>query len=179
MKADRRYLTAQQAAETLGVTKATLYAYASRGQLQSESVPGRPRECRYYREDIERLRERKETRRDPTRAAPQALHWGGPVLASGITVIQDGTLYYRGQDALKLAGKATLEQVAGLLWSVEDQEDVLFRQRCMLSGRQLTTLRDCAKDPFAQLQTALPMAEAVDLASYDLRPAAVTQTERA
>ena len=47
------------AADALGVTRPTLYAYTSRGQLQSEPAPGRPRERRYYREDIERLRARK------------------------------------------------------------------------------------------------------------------------
>ena len=37
--ADPYYLTAQQAADALGVTRATLYAYASRGQLRSEPLP--------------------------------------------------------------------------------------------------------------------------------------------
>src|SRR5216684_8478094 len=107
-----RYATAKQAADALGVAAATLYAYTSRGQLQSEPVPGRPRERRYYREDIERLRERKETRRDPAKAAARGLHWGSPVLTSGITLIQDGKLYYRGRDAVALAQHATVEQVA-------------------------------------------------------------------
>src|SRR2546425_6224306 len=93
-----RYLTAKQAADAVGVTRATLYAYTSRGQLQSEPAPGRPRERRYYREDIERLRTRNETRRDPAKAAEQGLHWGSPVLASAITLIHNGRLYYRGQD---------------------------------------------------------------------------------
>src|SRR6266568_1756991 len=96
-----RYLTAQQAADALGVTLPTLYAYTSRGQLQSEPVPGRPRERRYYGEDIARLRARKEARRDPEKAAARGLHWGSPVLASGITLIDNGKLYYRGQDVLK------------------------------------------------------------------------------
>jgi citrate synthase len=177
MQTERRYLTAQQASDVLGVTRATLYAYTSRGQLQSEPVPGRPRERRYYREDIERLRERKETRRDPAKAAARGLHWGSPVLTSGITLIHNGKLYYRGQDVSKLAEKASLEQVAELLWDAEAAErERLFEQRCVLSLRQLAQLRTCAKDPLTLLQTALPPAGAVDLASYDLRPAAVRQT---
>jgi len=176
MQTDPRYLTAQQAADALRVTRPTLYAYASRGQLQSEPVPGRPKECRYYREDIERLRERKETRRDPTKAAARALHWGSPVLASGITVIRDGRLYYRGQDVLKLAEKASLEQVATLLWAAQAEQDRLFSQPCALSSRQLANLRTCAKDRLTLLQAALPIAGTLDLASYDLRPAAVCQT---
>src|SRR5581483_5827218 len=50
-----RFLTAEQAAKALGVTRATLYAYASRGLLRSDAVPSQPRERRYYREDIDRL----------------------------------------------------------------------------------------------------------------------------
>jgi citrate synthase len=177
VQTERHYLTAKRAADVLGVTRATLYAYTSRGQLQSEPVPGRPRERRYYREDVERLRERKETRRNPERAAARGLHWGSPVLASGIALIQDGRLYYRGQDVLKLAEKATLEQVAELLWAAEAaEEERLFAQPCTLSPRQLGRLRSCARDPLTLLQMALPLAGAMDPASYDLRPAAVRQT---
>ena len=177
MPADRYYLTAEEAADALGITRATLYAYASRGQLRSQSIPGRPRVRRYYREDIERLRERKETRRDPTKAAARGLHWGSPVLESGITLIHDGKVYYRGQDAVKLAESASLEQVAALLWAADEIErERLFEQPLVLSLRQLARLRTCARDPLMMLQAALPIAAAMDLASYDLRAAAVRQT---
>jgi len=171
------YLTAHQAADALGVTPATLYAYTSRGQLRSEPIPGRPRERRYYREDIERLRERKETRRDPAKAAARGLHWGGPVLESGITLIHDGKFYYRGQDAITLAATASLEQVAALLWAADETERaVLLEQTSALSLRHLARLRTTAKDSLTMMQAALPIAAAADLASYDLRPAAVRQT---
>ena len=97
------FLTAAQAAAALDVTRATLYAYTSRGQLRSEPVPGRTRERRYYREDVDRLKERKVARRDPSKAAAHGLHWGEPVLESGITLIHGGTFYYRGRDALRHA----------------------------------------------------------------------------
>ena len=171
------YLTARQAAEALGVTLPTLYAYTSRGQLQSEPVPGRPRERRYLREDIARLRERKQARRDPDQAVARGLNWGSPVLASSITLIHNGQLYYRGQDVPKLAETATLEEVAALLWAAETAErDRLFDQPCPLSFRQLVQLQTCCGDPMTLLQMALPAAGAVDPASYDLRPAAVRQT---
>src|SRR5579862_5077933 len=118
-----RHLTAKQAAGLLGVTLATLYAYTSRGLLQSEPIPGRPRERRYFREDVERLRGRKEIRRDPAKAAARGLHWGDPVLSSAITLIQDGKLYYRGRDAVQLADRATLEEIAELLWGVEGEKE--------------------------------------------------------
>ena len=177
MPAGSHYLTATQAADALGVTRATLYAYASRGQLRSEAIPGRTRERRYYREDLERLQQRKEARRDPNAAAARGLHWGGPVRDSGITLIHDGRFYYRGRDAVQLAGTANVEHVAALLWAVDETErEQLFEQPCALSPRQLAQLRTCTKDPFARLQIALCVAAALDAASCDLRPAAVRQT---
>jgi citrate synthase len=81
----QRYVTAPEAARLLGVKPATLYAYVSRGLL--ESVPaehGRAR--RYRRADLERLRG--EGRRA---GASAALRWGEPVLDSAITAItQEG-----------------------------------------------------------------------------------------
>ncbi|HTM51803.1 MAG TPA: citrate synthase family protein [Bryobacteraceae bacterium] len=169
-----RYMTARQAADALGVTPATLYAYISRGRLHSEPAPGRPRERRYYREDIERLRERRETRRDPAKAAARGLHWGSPALPSGITLIHEGKLYYRGREVSELARKAAVEEVAELLWDADPaQRGRLFSQPCPLSPGQLARLRDLSRDPVTRMQAALPLAGAADLAAYDLRPAAV------
>jgi citrate synthase len=177
VKSDAYYLTARQAADALGVTAATLYAYTSRGQLRSEPIPGRPRERRYYRDDVERLRERKETRRDPSKAAARGLHWGGPVLESGITLIHEGRVYYRGRDAVALAATATLEDIAALLWLGDETERRRLRdQSSALSVRQLAALRATVKDPLAVVQAALPIAAASDLASYDLRAPAVRLT---
>lgn len=165
-----RYMTAKEAAQTLGVSLPTLYAYTSRGQLQSETVPGRPRESRYPREDVERLRERKETRRDPAKAAERGLHWGSPVLASGVTLIQDGRLYYRGRDVMKLAETATLEQTAELLWGGFGEGAAL-----RLPKGFVARLRRQIRDPYARIQAALPVAAAMDSVAYDLRPSAVRQ----
>jgi citrate synthase len=177
MKAGLYHLTAAQAANVLGITRATLYAYASRGQLRSEPMPGRPRERRYLREDIEGLRDRKETRRDPAKAAARGLHWGGPVLESALTLVHDGKCYYRGQDATELAATASLEDVAALLWAEERTERrALFGQSSPLSLRQLAKLRTTAKTSLTMLQAALPIAAAVDFAACDLHPAAVRRT---
>ena len=180
MQAGPYYLTAQQAAAALGVTRATLYAYTSRGQVRSEPVAGRPRERRYYRDDVERLKDRKEARRDPSKAAAHGLNWGGPVLESGITLIHNGMFFYRGRDAAKLAETSTAEQAAALLWALPENEEIererLFEQPCVLTHRELAQLRTSAKEPLTLFQAALPIAAATDLASYDLRPAAVRQT---
>jgi len=171
------YLSAHEAAAALGVTLATLYAYTSRGLVRSEPVPGRSKARRYLREDVNRLRERKAMRRDPSTAAARGLDWGGPLLDSAITLIHDGRFYYRGRDAVTLAATATLEDVAALLWGADDAErDVLRRQSAVLSARRLAAVRATAGDPVTMLQAALPIAGAADVASYDLRPAAVRLT---
>jgi citrate synthase len=171
------YLSAAEAASLLGVSRMTLYAYTSRGHLRSEAVPGRPRERRYHREDVERLLERKETRHDPAKAASRGLHWGGPVLESSITLIHDGRFFYRGHDAVALAKSATLEETAMLLWGADGTErERLFAQRCPLPRREWSSMRALTTDPLSALQAALPIAAAVDVASYDLSPTAVRLT---
>ena len=171
------YLTAKQAANTLGVSLATLYAYTSRGQLRSEPVPGEPRARRYYRDDVERLKERKVARRDPSKAATRGLRWGEPVLESGITLIHDGAYFYRGHNAIELARSSTVEDAAALLWSAETSErDRLFEQSTPLDRATIDRLRSCAPEPIPLLQAALPVAAATDLASFDLRPSAVRLT---
>jgi citrate synthase len=54
--------------------------------------------------------------RRPKEAAKATLDWGFPVLESGITLIRNGRLFFRGVDAVSLARDATVEQVAALLW---------------------------------------------------------------
>ena len=177
MPTDPRYLSAAEAARALGITRPTLYAYASRDQLRSEPVPGRPKERRYHRDDVERLQRRKVARRDPDAAAAEGLHWGGAVLESGITLIHDGHMYFRGHDAAELAETAGVEEVAAILWATSETErGDLFGQPCVLASRRLAQVRACTDDPFRQLQVALAAAATVDVASSDLRPSAVRQT---
>src|SRR5436190_856369 len=95
-----RYLTAAEAAEVLEISLPTLYAYVSRGLVRSEAVGGSRRDRRYRREDVDRLLARQAQRRHPERTGEQALSWGVPVLESGLTLIANGGLYYRGQDAI-------------------------------------------------------------------------------
>ena len=67
------YLTAKEAAGELGVSLKTLYACVSRGLIRSEAVGGKRRNRRYRAEDVRRLKERKEWRRNPERAMEGAL----------------------------------------------------------------------------------------------------------
>src|SRR5262245_40407617 len=118
MKAAKQaWMDAAEAVALLGVSPATLYAYVSRGRIRSEASPGSSRKRRYSRDDVERMRSRTQERRNPEKAAEQALHWGLPILESGITLIADGRLYYRGRDAIELARTISLQEVAALLWT--------------------------------------------------------------
>ena len=82
-----RYLSADEAAQALDIQPATLYAYVSRGMLRSDAVPG-TRQRRYLLADVRKLQQRQQTRRDPSRAAQNALQFfGEPVLESSLTLI--------------------------------------------------------------------------------------------
>jgi citrate synthase len=171
-----RFLTAQEAAAELGISLATLYAYASRGMLRSEAVPGEPRARRYPREDVLRLKDKKELRREPEKAAPKALSWGLPVLESALTLIRDGRLYYRGRDAVELARTATVEEVAALLWTGDRGEATrLFSGAAGDTGEPPRIGWHLAEGltPIERCQVAVPLAGAADLSAWDLRPAAV------
>src|SRR6478735_7299340 len=97
------WISAADAARLLGVSRATLYAYVSRGFVRSQTSPRSPRERAYARDDVERLQRRTEERRAPDKAAARALQWGLPILESSITLIDGQRLYYRGLDATMLA----------------------------------------------------------------------------
>ncbi len=109
------YLSAPDAAARLGVSRQTLYAYVSRGLLQAHAGDN-TRESRYLQQDVERLAGQRTRGRKPTEVVKAALDWGLPVLESSITLIEDGQLYYRGENAVALAATCTVEDLADLLW---------------------------------------------------------------
>lgn len=177
-----QYLTAQEAADELDVSLATLYSYVSRGLVRSEADGEQKRNRRYRQEDVQHLKERKEQHRDPGIVAERALHLGAPVLESAITLITDDRFYYRGRDVLTLATSSSVEQVAALLWLGEWQTDsfTLLEQRLRsLSPRYQETRRQLADlklRPLEAFQVLLPLAAIDDIAAYNARPAAVAQT---
>ncbi|WP_243372248.1 citrate synthase family protein [Microvirga solisilvae] len=107
--------SAEEASSRLGISRASLYAYVSRGLIRSFSSPHDPRQRLYALDDVEALIEKKARFRRPAAAAATALDWGLPVLETSITQIKDGHLYYRGHDAVAWAEEATLEETALLL----------------------------------------------------------------
>jgi citrate synthase len=166
------WLAAEEATKRLGVSRATLYAYVSRGHVRSEAVPGHPRQRRYASEDVERLRSRAEERKNPEKAAEHALRWGVPVLESAITLIANGHLYYRGHDAAQLARTKTLEEVAALVWTGSFESDLFDTPLHVVAGGQ-----SAIDLPFVtRAQSILPLVAARDPLAFDLRPKAVAQT---
>src|SRR5215212_11057815 len=170
MKGD--FLGATEAAKRLGVSRATLYAYVSRGFIRSEAAPGKSRERRYSREDVERLQRRTEERKDPEKAAQHALRWGMPILESAITLIANNKLYYRGHDSADLARKRSLEDVASLIWTGAFDTDVFDTPLHVVAGEE--SVDDL---PFVnRAQSILAIVAARDPLAFDLRPRAVAQT---
>jgi citrate synthase len=130
---------------------------------------------------VEKLKLRKEQRRNPAQIVQEALHWGTPVLDSALTLITKDHIYYRGRDAVELATTHSVEEVAALMWtgdltakidSLEQRTDQpgafprLMAARSQLQGVSI----------MGQFQALLPLAAFDDLAAYDLQPAAVIET---
>jgi citrate synthase len=106
-----------EAAQILGISRQSLYAYVSRGLLASEPGPGPSRARRYRRDVVERLARERGRRARSEAGAREALSWGLPVVDSALTLIDDGRLMYRGVDVVALSRDATFEQVTALLWT--------------------------------------------------------------
>lgn len=172
------HFAADEAARELGISLPTLYAYVSRGLIRSEAVGGSSRSRRYRAEDVRLLKQRKELRRNPAKAVEGALHWGQPLMESGITLIANGHVYYRGHDAVALAKSRTVEEVAALIWTGDFvSAEKLFTPQLDLSRRCLAVRKHLPGLPVVEaFEVLLPIVAADDIAACDLRPAAVAQT---
>jgi citrate synthase len=178
MTTSARYVSAQEAAELLGISQATLYSYVSRGLIRSEMADSARRQRRYHLDDVEALLARKEYRREPGRAAQSAMSFGMPVLDSAITMIQDGRLFYRGCDALALAQERTVEEVAALVWLDRlDAEELFASQRSRVEKlRGLSPPGLGMANPIEFFQIILARAGMEDLAAHATDATAIAAT---
>ena len=155
------WIDAATAAARLDVSKATLYAYVSRGKLKS--APGATHNASVYRRsDVERLALQRGKARRPREVARAALAWGLPVLESGLTLIESQRLYYRGVAACSMAASADLETVACLLWCC-DARDAFGDGIALPAARTapdlaMLPLPDRMLSRFTLLQARLPYA---------------------
>jgi citrate synthase len=162
-------LTAQEAAERLGVKPATVYAYVSRGMLRRErDAAGR---SRFALAEVDRLVKR--GRRDRPQGAELRIE-------SALTAIEDDSIFYRGEDLFLLARSRTFEEVAQFLWTGELRDvqpwtaDVGALEA---AGRVQAALPE-ATLPLDRLRVAMPVLAALDPLRYDTGERAVVVTGR-
>src|SRR5581483_6610591 len=155
-------LSARDAARQLGIKRDSLYAYVSRGLLQSVALPG-SRERWYRAEDVARFRAGRGGER-----AREALM---PVIDTAISSIENGRFFYRGKNAVALADRAALEDVAALLWGAAPEESAAAAPEtdAESGGDGLFGLIE-------RCQTRLAALSAADMAALDLTRAGVVRT---
>lgn len=162
------YMTAEQVAQALSVTLATVYVYVSRKLIRSEAIPG-TRIRRYWQPDVERLQKGKVTNKEVT---------NDKLLSSEtrITLLSETGIYYRGKDAVELSKNASFEDVVGLLW--EADVNTLFSQPVPAPIKSLEQMLVHTRGWSAvdRAISLFPLIEREDFKSYDLTHAAYTRT---
>lgn len=103
----------------LGVKAQTLYAYTSRGRIRMQPDPVDSRRSLYNADDIAEVSVRKARGRKPASIAASSMDWGEPAIPTGLSTVHRGQLHYCGRDAMELARNATIEEIAALLWGVD------------------------------------------------------------
>ncbi len=158
------YLTAEEASEILGVTRATLYSYVSRHGIRSKLVAGSKQRL-YWKDDILIA---KRPRGRPRGSKMESLH------ASAISLISETHLYYRGRDAIELAQTATFEEVASLLWDGSPED--LFTPRLPEFPAVATRIGAMMEDASGSERAIamLPLIETANPRAFDLSPAGLT-----
>jgi citrate synthase len=105
-----RYVGAAEASRQLGVQRATLYAYVSRGLIERQvAVDGRT--SLYSVDDLDALARRVRRREVPPRPSLDVQ------IATSVTAIDEDGVRYRGHDIAELARTSSFEAVAELLWT--------------------------------------------------------------
>jgi citrate synthase len=155
-----RMLSTEEAARRLGIKVPTLYAYVSRGLLESHPDPAR-RGSLFDLDAIEALAVRSRGgRQTATRLA---------TVTTGVTQLdqQRGPIY-RGRPATELARTHSFEEVAAILWQSEEGGDWAAPD-----------LGPCPLMPtLERMRWALVLCGASDPLRADLRPAAVARAAR-
>lgn len=163
-------LSTEEAARRLGVKPATIYAYVSRGLLTSErNADGKG--SLFAEEEIEAFAAGR--RRSPVPGE-------SPPIRTGLTLIKDGHLYFRGHDAAELAVGTPYESVASLLWTGELVPDARFwpSAELLALAEAVTAPLPAAARPTDRFRVIVAAAAAADPFRFDTTPAAVLATGR-
>ena len=173
----KRYLSAQEASEILQINITSLYAYVSRGLIRSEQGEGKSRAKRYHSEDVYKLAERKEARKNPEKLVENALHWGTPILESSITLIKNNQLFYRGISINELVDNWTFEEVASLIWQPNlNHRQNLFTAQRKEDNQSMINRVEKQLDYIEGLQAMLAVISASDYSAYDTKRDKVINT---
>jgi citrate synthase len=168
-------IDAVDAARRLGIKLDTLYAYVSRGLVRSVVTPGK-KERRYYAVDVERLK-RGRRKGGRTQAPSPAFDRFAPVLDTSLCFVEDGRLYYRGIDAIDLAERASLEDVAALLWGVEQLPEIGKRPSYLRFSTATRTHLSNAP-PLERAKNVLLQLAMNDVVAFDTSLPVVTRVGR-
>jgi citrate synthase len=165
MDAEPTLMTTDEVAHRLGVKPATVYAYVSRGLLTSRrNADGKG--SLFPKPDVDAFvagRNRSTT----------------PGIQTGITLIKDGALYYRGRDACVLARTASFESVATLLWTGDlTHVDLVPRPDLLALALAVTGPLPATARHTDRLRVVAAAAAAADPLRFDTSPAAVVVTGR-
>jgi citrate synthase len=158
-------LTTDEVAVLLGVKPSTVYAYVSRGLLHSRrNADGKG--SLFTKADVDAF-------------AAGRRRTTAPAIQTGVTLIRDGRLYYRGRDVAALSTDTPYEAVAGLLWtgSLDDAAFPVDRGLVDLAVRVTAPLPEPARLT-DRLRVTVAAASAADPLRFDTTPAAVVTTGR-
>ncbi|MEE4542330.1 citrate/2-methylcitrate synthase [Streptomyces sp. V4-01] len=192
----------QEAARRLGVKPETLYAYVSRGLLDSRRAAG-GRGSTFDPGQVAALARRGNkagAAGGPAAAAPAGTGAGtraGTEAGSGvgagagtagdafrvrtaITLIEPDRFSFRGVDATELAAACSFEEIAAWLWSGTMRRSVRFEapREQLAAARAAAASLPAGCGPMDRLRVAVIAAAAADPLRFDLAPEAVLGTAR-
>ena len=160
------YVSAEEAAALLGVAVDTVYVYVSRKGIRSIPTPNSSKR-RYWRADVERARLR--GGRSPAIA-------GDLKQESAITLHTTEDLYYRGRSLRELTESASFEEVAALLWDVEEKGAFTGRLPAAPANISLFTTAFASESTVNQALALFPLLEGANPRSYDLSQVGMART---
>lgn len=167
-------LTTRETAELLGVKPETVYAYVSRGQLESRRTPG-GRGSTFAVEEVEALARRNRRESGVRPGSDTALS-----VRTRLTLIDKDRYYFRGVDAVELAARHSYEEVAEWLWTGRMRPGIAFTApgpSAEAARRAVAALPEHS-GPVDRLRVAAVAAAAADPLRFDLSEDAVLGTAR-
>ena len=162
------WLTSAEAAARLGVKRATLYSYVSRGLIH-RVVDGDGRSSRFDPEEVDRLRSRSANRRDGEL---------GVLVSTGITQLADGELRVRGRDLIGLAAESRFEDAVDWAWGAESDGQWADSLEAGDLSRRVQKMLPAAAPMLDRLRIAVSVASATDPLRNDLSASSIRAVGR-